>query len=147
MSKFVPLISSGVAGPLGVLHLPRLWLKVSLDSRGKLAEDYPAVGTGFDQMVINGLGLDHDALVSFIAGKHPSYPQFEQWVREQPGAKIDKASIEKLNGSISSYIHDDTTRRKFLSEAGIPDDERAPRDAVNLNNLDDWTTLYCAELK
>ena len=54
MSKFVPLISSGVAGSLGVLHLPRLWLKVSLDARGKLADGYPAVGTGFDQMVLTG---------------------------------------------------------------------------------------------
>jgi len=26
MNTIVPLISSGVAGPLGVLHLPRLWL-------------------------------------------------------------------------------------------------------------------------
>ena len=27
MSKIVPLISSGTAGPNGVLHLPRLWQK------------------------------------------------------------------------------------------------------------------------
>ena len=27
---YVPMISSGTAGPLGVLHLPRLWQKVSL---------------------------------------------------------------------------------------------------------------------
>ena len=26
MNTIVPLMSSGVAGPLGVLHLPRLWL-------------------------------------------------------------------------------------------------------------------------
>ena len=53
MSKFVPLTSSGIAGPLGVLHLPRLWLKVSLEARGKLADGYPAVGKGFDQVVID----------------------------------------------------------------------------------------------
>ncbi|PYI95190.1 MAG: DUF5069 domain-containing protein, partial [Verrucomicrobia bacterium] len=34
---YVPLISSGIAGPLGVLHLPRLWQKVSLEEAGKLA--------------------------------------------------------------------------------------------------------------
>ena len=145
MSKFVPLISSGIAGPLGVLHLPRLWLKVSLDARDKLATGYPAVGHGFDQMVIDGLGLDRDAVVSFIAGKRPTYPQFEQWIREQPGARIDKASVEKLNGSITGYIHDDETRRTVLGAAGLPDG--APRDAVNLNNLDDWTEFYNAELK
>jgi Domain of unknown function (DUF5069) len=147
MSKFVPLLSSGLAGSLGVLHLPRLWLKVSLDAQGKLAAGYPAIGKGFDQMVIEGLNLDRDALVSFIAEKRPTYPQFEQWVREQPGARIDKASIEKLNGAISSYKHDDATRRTVLGAAGLADDEKAPRDAVNLNNLDDWTEFYNAELK
>jgi hypothetical protein len=147
MSKFVPLLSSGLAGSLGVLHLPRLWLKVSLDAQGKLAAGYPAIGKGFDQMVIDGLNLDRDALVSFIAEKRPTYPQFEQWVREQPGARIDKASIEKLNGAISSYNHDDATRCTVLGAAGLADDEKAPRDAVNLNNLDDWTEFYNAELK
>ncbi len=39
---YVPLISSGTAGPLGVLHLPRLWQKVSLEARGKLASVTPA---------------------------------------------------------------------------------------------------------
>ena len=47
MSKIVPLISSGIAGPLGVIHLPRLWLKVSLEACGKLADGYPGIGQGF----------------------------------------------------------------------------------------------------
>jgi hypothetical protein len=147
MSKFVPLLSSGIAGPLGVLHLPRLWLKVSLDARGKLADGYPAVGHGFDQMVIDGLNLKRDAVVSFISEKRPTYPQFEQWVREQPGAKLDKASIDKLNNAIAGYNHDDETRRSVLRAASIPDDGKAPHDAVGLNNLDDWTEFYSAELK
>jgi hypothetical protein len=41
MSTIVPTISSGVAGPLGVIHLPRLWLKLSLEAQGKLAPGYP----------------------------------------------------------------------------------------------------------
>jgi hypothetical protein len=32
----VPLVSSGTAGPLGAIHLPRLWLKLSLAARGAL---------------------------------------------------------------------------------------------------------------
>jgi hypothetical protein len=147
MSNIVPLLSSGIAGQLGVLHLPRLWLKVSLDARGKLAAGYPAVGHGFDQMVIDGLNLKRDALVSFISEKRPTYPQFEAWVRDQPGAAIDKASIDKLNSAIKGFIHDDETRRSVLGAAGIPDDNKAPKDAVNLNNLDDWTEFYNAELK
>jgi hypothetical protein len=147
MSKFVPLISSGTAGPLGVLHLPRLWLKVSLDARGKLADGYPAVGKGFDQMVLDGLNLKRDAVESFISEKRPTYSQFEQWVREQPGATVDKACIDKLNKAIAGFNHDDGTRRSVLGAASLPDDDKAPRDAVNLNNLDDWTEFYQAELK
>lgn len=33
-AAFVPLISSNIAGPLGVLHLPRLWNKVLLAAIG-----------------------------------------------------------------------------------------------------------------
>ena len=77
MSKIVPLISSGTAGPLGVLHLPRLWQKVSLESRGKLAEGYPGIGKGYDTMVINALGLNGDAVKKFIADSRPTYAQFE----------------------------------------------------------------------
>ena len=73
----VPLISSGTAGPLGVLHLPRLWLKSSLEARGKLAPGYPGCGKGFDQMVLDGLGLDRQKTLDFIKNNRPSYTQFE----------------------------------------------------------------------
>ena len=56
MSSIVPTISSSVAGPLGVKHLPRFWQKVSLECAGKLAEGYPACGAGYDQMVLDALG-------------------------------------------------------------------------------------------
>ncbi len=147
MNTVVPLISSGVAGPLGVLHLPRLWLKTSLECRGKLAPGYPGCGKGYDQMVIDGLGLQREAVLDFIKSSRPTYPQFEAWVKKQPGAKLDKGSIDKLNSAIRGYIHDDETRKSVLSASGLPDDSHACRDAVNLNNLDDWKEFYDAELK
>ena len=48
MATFVPLISSGTAGPLGVLHLPRMWLKISLEASGKLDSRYRGAGQGYD---------------------------------------------------------------------------------------------------
>ena len=147
MNKTVPLISSGVAGPLGVLHLPRLWLKVSLEQRGSLAPGYPGIGKGYDQMVLDALALNKDAVVNFIKSQRPTYPQFEAWVKKQPGVKLDKATVEKLNGGIRGYIHDDNTRKGVLGACGIPDDPAAPRDAVNLNNLDDWYEFHQANLK
>lgn len=147
MNKIIPLISSGIAGPLGVLHLPRLWLKVSLEARGKLADGYPGIGMGFDSMVIKGLGLTPEAVKNFIGTKRPSYPEFEAWVAKQPGVKLDKAGVHQLNLSIAGYIHDDATRKQVLSENGLKDDGAVLPDAINLNNLDDWFIFHQAELK
>ena len=144
MNTIVPLISSGVAGPLGVLHLPRLWLKLSLESAGKLAPGYPGAGKGYDQMVIDGIGLKRDAVIDFVNKNKPTYPQFEGWVKKN-AAKLDKASVEKLNAAIRGYIHDDETRKSILGANGLPDD--VCKDAVNLNNLDDWKEFHTAVLK
>ena len=146
-NTFVPLISSGTAGPLGVLHLPRLWLKSSLEARGKLASGYPGCGKGYDQMVLDGLGLDRQKTLDFIKNNRPSYIQFENWVKQQPGVKLDKANIEKLNASIRGYNHDYNTRKGILSASGLQDDASACKDAVNLNNLDDWNEFHSAVLK
>jgi hypothetical protein len=146
MNTIVPLISSGVAGPLGVLHLPRLWLKTSLEARGKLAPGYPGAGQGYDQMVIDGLGLKREAVLEFIKTSKPTYCQFEAWVKKN-GTKVDKASIDKLNSAIKGYIHDDGTRKGILTANGLADDASACKDAVNLNNLDDWKEFHEAVLK
>jgi len=137
MTKIIPLISSGTAGPLGVLHLPRLWLKASLGAAGKLHSDYPSCGQGYDMMVLDGLGIDKAAFESFIATSKPSYPQLESWVLKQSGGSLDAAAVQKLNDAIAGYIHADEVRTTILSANGIPDEGKI-RDAVMLNNLDDW---------
>ena len=142
--KIVPLISSGTKGPLGVLHLPRLWQKVSLEAAGKIADGYPGIGAGYDAMVIAGLGLDTEAVRAHITNDKPTYPQFEAWVKSQEGAKLDDASISELNASIEGYNHDDETRQGILSANGLSDGD--PKDAINLNNLDDWLEFHSAEI-
>ena len=147
MSTYVPLISSGTTGPLGVYHLPRLWQKVSLEARGKLAAGYPGIGAGYDSMVIGALGLNADAVKKFVTDSKPTYPQFEAWIKKQSGVKLDKATIHKLNVSIAGYIHDDATRKGILSANGITDETSVCPDAINLNNLDDWYEFHQAVLK
>jgi hypothetical protein len=146
MAGVVPLISSGVAGPLGVLHLPRFWSKVLLDAKGLLADGYPACGKGYDQMVLDGLGLEREKTLAYLRTNLPSYPQFEKWIMAQKGGKLDKAAVDKLNAAIKGYNHDDETRTEILSAAGIQDDKTI-LDAVNLNNLDDWTACHAALTK
>ena len=72
--------------------------------------------------------------------------QYEAWVASQPGVKLDAASVGALNSAISGYHHGDDVRATICATAGIPDDAAAPKDAVNLNNLDDWAEFHAAEL-
>ncbi len=145
MSKFIPLISSGIAGPLGVLHLPRLWQKSSLAAVGKLHADYPGCGQGYDQMVLDGLGLDRAEFLAFIADQKPSYPQTEAWVLQKKGGQLDQAAVDALNAAIIGYNHTDDVRTSILGTCGIADEGKI-KDAINLNNLDDWQSFHREEL-
>jgi hypothetical protein len=142
---YVPLISSGVAGPLGVIHLPRLWQKVSLEEKGKLASGYPGVGKGFDAMTLAALGLEEQAVRDYIKQSKPTYSQFEAWVKKN-AKSLTRDAVERHNAAVRGYIHDDETRKGILGACGLADDVKAPKDAVNLNNLDDWYEFHQAVL-
>ena len=143
---YVPLISSGVAGPLGVLHLPRMWQKVSLEATGKLASGYPGIGRGFDAMTCADLGLEEQAVKDCIKKNKPTYPQFEAWVKANAKSLTPQA-IDKHNAAVRGYDHDDETRQKILGNCRMTADSSAPKDAVNLNNLDDWHEFHKAVLQ
>ncbi|MDE2863397.1 MAG: DUF5069 domain-containing protein [Chloroflexota bacterium] len=141
MAKMIPLIGSGEVGPLGALHLPRLWLKVTLATAGMLDDEYDECGMGFDQMVLDGLGVDRDAALAYLRGEKPSYPQFEQWVIDQNGGSIDQSVIDASNAAIAGYNHAAETVSAISDAAGANADG-AITDAVTLNQLDDWTGLH-----
>jgi hypothetical protein len=143
---YVPMISSGIAGPLGVLHLPRLWQKLSLEARGKLAAGYPGMGRGFDAMTCAALVLDEQAVKDYIKQSKPTYPEFETWVKKN-AKSLNPETVEKHNAAVRGYNHDDETRKGVLGACGIADDASAARDAVNLNNLDDWYEFHQAVLR
>ncbi len=133
----IPTISSGLAGPLGVLHMPRFWQKVSLDAVGKLHADYPACGAGYDQMMLDALGLDKDATLAYIQQNKPTYVQFEAWVKENAS---NLGGAAGFNDAVVGYNHDDATRESILSAVGLPGADI--KDAVNLNNLEDWNDFH-----
>ena len=143
MSKIVPTISSGVAGPLGVIHLPRLWQKVILGAKGLLPDGYDQCGAGYDQMTLDALGLDKDEVVNYLSSNVPSYPQFEKWVLDKKGGSLDQAAVQAHNDAVRGYNHADETRKAILSDSGIEDDGTI-LDAVNLNNLDDWFEFHAS---
>ncbi len=53
-------------------------------------------------------------------------------------------TISSLNDSITGYNHDDASRQGILSANGLSDGD--PRNAINLNNLDDWMEFHTAEI-
>lgn len=139
-TKIVPLISSGTAGPLGAVHLPRLWTKLTLYHAGSLADGYDFCGKGFDQMTIDGLGLDRQRTIDYVKTQKPTYVQFEQWVIDQNGGSLGADTIKKHNDAIFAYHHADDLAATMRNASGVKNASIA--DAVTLNMLEDLDELH-----
>ncbi|MEO9169714.1 MAG: DUF5069 domain-containing protein [Candidatus Baltobacteraceae bacterium] len=136
----VPLVSSGTKGPLGAVHLPRLWLKLSLAAHGQLPGDYDECGKGFDQMTLDALGLDRQKTIDFVRKNHPSYMEFEHWVVEQNGGHVDPARVEKHNAAVHGYNHSDQLCSEMRKSSGI--EHEHVKDAVTLNTMEDLDAFH-----
>lgn len=141
MEKIVPLISSSTEGPLGLKHLPRLWIKTLLSATGRLAEGYKDIRPGFDYIVLEGLGINPDSARDFIFQKRPSYLAFERWICEQPGVDISPKNISRINTLIVGRLKSDEARLEVLRANGLPEDTPI-RDGIMINNLDDWKLIH-----
>ena len=141
-NKVIPVISSGTAGPLGVVHLPRLWLKLTLAAHNALAEGYDEVGAGFDQMTLDALGLDKAKTIAFVRENHPTYVQFEEFVVKECGGSVPADKISAHNAAVMGYDHDGTfwDPAEARKELGIHND--SVKSAVMLNTLDDLNSLH-----
>jgi len=141
MDTTIPLISSDTKGPLGVKHLPRLWLKTLLSASNRLPEGYKDIRPGFDYMLLEGLGVEPDAARAFIFEQRPSYTDFEAWIQEQAGVDLTEANVARVNAIITGRKKSEASRARLLAENRLPED--APiRDSVMLNNLDDWRAIH-----
>lgn len=134
----VPLVSSGTTGPLGVNHLPRLWLKLSLAAVGALPEGYDECGHGFDGMTLSALGLDRDKTIAFVRQQRPTYMEFEEWI--VANGKVDQAAIEKHNAAVRGYNHSDDLGAAMRASSKIKKD--SVKDAVTLNTIEDLDELH-----
>ena len=137
-TKITPLISSGTAGPLGAVHLPRLWTKLTLAAAGVLPEGYDECGSGFDAMTISNLGLNKDELLTYVRTRKPTYVQFEEFVRQK--GKTDPETIRKHNESIFGYHHSDDKAAQMHKD--MASTQHHVKDAVTLNTLEDLHELH-----
>jgi hypothetical protein len=137
--KIVPLISSYVSGPLGLIHLPRLWLKALLHAHDRLAEDWGCGPGGLDKIIADYVGIDKGPFISWLTKELPTYEQCEQWVRENAtnltSEAITESNARLLHGRLPGDLN-----AQFRSHMQIDDD--SVEVGLMLNTLDDWDTVH-----
>jgi hypothetical protein len=137
--KLVPLISSYVAGPLGLIHLPRLWLKALLHAHDRLAEDWGCGPGGLDKTIMGYVGVDKETFIAWLMTELPSYARCEQWVRENATNLTAEAIAESnaylLNGRLPGDLN-----AQFRAHMQVDDD--SVEVGIMLNTLDDWDTIH-----
>jgi len=138
MEKIVPLADSGVKGPLGVAHLPRLWLKGVLAAAGALPEGYRSGYDGTNKDLIDGIGLEPEATLTYLASR-PSYMAFEAWVREHAG-QLHAGAVAATNATIAAHQKTPANAAEVRARAGLTD--ASAGGATLLNALDDWTSVH-----
>ena len=146
MNALVPLISARTVGPLGLAHLPRLWLKMRLSAKGMLAEGYRAGIGRFDGMLFDALGIDPAAATAFVETSQPDYPVFENWIRENANPEsLTDGAIDEFNKGILLRPKSEEGRTEMLEALGLPQSDRE-WTVSDLNDLDDWRGFHLALL-
>lgn len=135
-TEVVPLISGVTKGPLGVVHLPRLWLKLLLHSLGRLPEGYRHGVGGSDEVVMSGLGIDAEAFIAFIARERPSYLETEAWIREH-ATNLTPEAIERVNIGVLEAEMPDPRGSEWRARFGVD-----YTYGWQLNQLDDWAAIH-----
>jgi hypothetical protein len=136
-----PVLSSSVMGPLGIMHLPRLWLKILLHACGRLPEGYRHGVGGFDEFVTTTLGIDRDAFVVYIETVKPDYLTLESWVRAN-AATLTPDAIATINARIAGANLPEPLLAERTARFALGDP--CYTRAVALNDLDDWAAMHDA---
>ena len=139
LPPFAPAVSSLLAGPLGLLHLPRLWAKAMIKTIGALPEGYHSGSGPIDEQLAETIGMDLAASVAFTESTLPSYIAYETWVREN-ATNLTATAMDPWNQRIpvrEKPEHIAAPERELL---GI--DDPAQRGSRLLNDLIDWHYVH-----
>jgi hypothetical protein len=135
----IPAISSSSTGPLGVVHLPRLWLKMLLHAHGRLPEEYRYGIGGFDETMLEALGIPHDPLLAYITTEKPGYLALEAWVRDH-ATSLTPESIARSNETILGRVLPEERCAARRAAYGVTDPTIVR--GIALNDIDDWLQLH-----
>jgi hypothetical protein len=136
--EMIPLISGLTAGPLGIVHLPRMWFKARAHAVGALPAGYGHVTRGDDARLLRALGLAERAFEDYISVVAPDYQACEGWIVSH-ATDSSAATVEAFN----AFVRAQTMPQPRLSEWS----ERfgtggSFTSAARLNQLDDWDGIH-----
>jgi len=138
IEKLPPLIGATVAGPLGVLHLPRMWYKSVLSAAGMLPEGYFDHDFGFNHRVVEGIGLEPEGWFGFLKTM-PTYPQAEDYAKAH-ATKLNPAAVAALNEGILTFLRPEEGAATVRARIGL--DDPAYRNSAMLLGFDDWFSIH-----
>jgi hypothetical protein len=138
IEPLVPLIGPTVVGPLGVAHLPRMWLKGILSAARALPDTYFDDYKGFNKRVVDALGLEPEPWFAFLKTV-PTYLQAESYVKEH-AKNLDAATIAAINADIASLPRPEENAAKVREAVGL--DVPGFNNSAMLINLDDWCSIH-----
>ena len=139
MDEIEPAVSTSVKGPLGICHLPRLWLKILLHACGRLPEGYRHGIGGFDESLCQKFGIDRDAFIAYIENEKPDYQSLERWV-EKNARDLTPRNVAEWNQRVTTHNMGDEMAAERRGRFGLADPQFA--NAIALNDLDDWAGLH-----
>jgi hypothetical protein len=129
-TAIVPAVSSNVAGPLGVTHLPRLWLIAILRIGGIIPRGYDI--DRMDRITLDHLGVDANRSAAYLRSALPDYVQYEQWIRENV-QHADTAGIAAHNAALQQH-REDVLRVDLLDWQLLHEGYLAEHSARNLSS-------------
>ena len=99
-----PVASSREKGSLGILHVKRLWSRTLAKRLNQVQEAIAPEDWLKDNTLICGLGLGLRETMQYLYDAQPSLDQFEQWILEMNGGRIDRERIDLLNQALSGEL-------------------------------------------
>ncbi len=131
-------VSSSTTGPLGIPHLPRLWIKALLTAFKALPAGWNS-GSGFGKVVTDAIGINLDAARAYIHSELPNYLEFEHWVAANLEPH-DLATMARRIWTIRGRRKPEKQAAKERAHAGFP--TLGFREATMLNDVVDWTYVH-----
>jgi hypothetical protein len=136
--KRVPIVSSYRTGPLGLLHLPRMWLKALLLAKDMLADDWGCGAGGLDKRMMDPIGVDKVAFMAWLTRELPSYAETEAWLAAN-ARDLNAESIARSNAVMLVVPLPPGLNAQFQAFMQL---DASVENSIMLNNYDDWHTIH-----